>query len=65
MDVKDYERMQRIYFKMFEELYCMLMSLFDTSVTSFFTCAGKNVIVKSMKMNLFYCLIFINNLTDQ
>lgn len=50
---------------MFEELYCMLMSLFDTSVTSFFTCAGKNVIVKSMKMNLFYYLIFINNLTDQ
>lgn len=50
---------------MFEELYCMLMSLFDTSVTSFFTCAGKNVIVKSMKINLFNYIISINNLSDQ
>lgn len=65
MEDKDYERMQRIYFKMFEELYCMLMSLFDTSVTSFFTCAGKNVIVKSMKINLFNYIISINNLSDQ
>lgn len=65
MEDKDYERMRRIYFKMFEELYCMLMSLFDTSVTSFFTCAGKNVIVKSMKINLFNYIISINNLSDQ
>lgn len=65
MEDKDYERMRRIYFKMFEELYCMLISLFDTSVTSFFTCAGKNVIVKSMKINLFNYIISINNLSDQ